>query len=107
MGCNRRSKAFEIIAAFEHRDDAAGDPGVVAFNEVETAERIAPMAIEPSRENNDAGAEISNARQNQRLKRLAEALAAVSRRQRRIDDIPMFAALVLRARSGKERHLMC
>ena len=53
-----------------------------------------------------SGAKAVDPRQDRRLHRLAESVAAVAGRERRVDDLVVLAALAARAGAGIERHLV-
>src|SRR5271170_1492572 len=100
------SEPFEVIAAFENRNDAAprmslGDlhqllccPGKILLDKIETAERIETMRVEPCGDDDQIRAKQFYARQQHGFHRLPEHRAIVARGERRIDDIVMLAALV-------------
>ena len=111
-------ESFEVVAAFEKRDDAAlrvsfrdlhqlrRRPGKIRFDKIETAERIEAMRVEAGRNDDQIRAKRFDARQKPRFHRLPEHRAIVARGERCIHDIVMLAAFVARASAGKQRHLM-
>src|SRR5579883_1144867 len=79
-------QAVKVVAAFEQRDDAAaaaspGDlhqpsrrPGEIRLDQIEMAERVEAMGVEPCRDDDQIGPEIFEARQNRDLERFAKSL---------------------------------
>ena len=118
MRGDRARQSLEVVAAFQHRHDAlvgmlARDshellrrPGEVGLDEVEIAERIAPVRVEAGRDDHEIGRKRLEARQDRGLHRLAKSVAAVARAQGRVDDLVVLAALAQRAGAGIMRHLM-
>ena len=102
-GCRLR-QPFEIVAAFQHRNDAAfgglvGDlhqflrgPGEIRLVELQIGERVAPMGVEPGRDDDQLGGEVAQPRQDTALERLAELVAAIAGAQRGVDDGVVLAA---------------
>jgi len=109
---------FEVVAAFENRDDAARRvffsdlheprrrPGEILLDKIETAERIETMRVETSRDDDQIRAKRVNPGQKPCFHRVPEHRAIVARRERRVDDIVVLAAFVARAGARKQRHLM-
>ena len=109
MRGDRARQPLEIVAAFQHRDDAvaAGSarnlhqpprrPAVVGLDQIEVAERIAVVGVEAGRDDDEIGRERLDARQDHGLHRLAKGFAPVARPQRRVDDLVVLAALADRA----------
>src|SRR5215510_13760334 len=115
MGGRGIGKPLKVIAALEHRDNAAvrarlGNlhdllrcPEKVCFQQVQVGERIALMRVEPSRDHDQLWLKVAKARKDSAFERLAELSAAVAGRERCIDDRVMRAPLTARARAWIER----
>ena len=106
VGCGRAGEPFEVVAAFEQRDDAAPRSGASAISisfcvaQAKSASvscRLASgsrqWASKPAEMMIRSGPKPSSARQDHGLERLAECVAAVARPQRRVDDGVVLAAL--------------
>src|SRR6266404_4267142 len=105
MRRDRFFQALQIIAALENRDNStlgacignvhqrARDQAEVVRPEMERRQRIPVMCIEAGRDDDQLGAEFLQLRQDHVLERGAEFGAAVFRRQRRVDDVVVLAAL--------------
>lgn len=118
MRRNRFFQSLQVIAAFEHGDNApAGglvgkvhqltrDPGVVLGAQIQRRQRIAVMRIEAGGDDQQLGAEFFQPRQDQALERGTEFGPAVLGRERCIDDGVVIAALALGAGARKQRHLV-
>src|SRR5215472_7324537 len=103
VGADRLGEALKVVAAFEHRDDAAvavfvGDlhelarhPGEVGLQQVEVGERVARVGVEAGGDDDKVRLEALEPRQDHGLERLAELLATVAGAQRRIDDVVVLA----------------
>ena len=83
----------------------AGRPVEIVLVEVDLGQRIAVMRVEAGGNDDQVGPEIVERRQDARVERLAEQVAAGAGRQRRVDDVAG-AGLVLGAGAGIERHLV-
>src|SRR5215468_4194753 len=104
-------KPLKVIAALEHRDDAAvrarlGNlhdllccPQKICFQQVQISEWIALMRVEPSRDDNQLRLKVAKARKDGAFARLAELVAAVAGREWCIDDRVVRAPLTARARA--------
>src|SRR6266550_5372683 len=109
MRRHRLFQALQIIAALENRDNSpagacigdihqfARDPAEVVRPKIDRRQRIPVMCVEAGRDDDQLGAEFLQARQDHVFERGAEFGAAVFRRQRRIDDGVVLAALAARA----------
>jgi len=118
MGGRRLRQRFEIVTAFQHRDDAAlrahvGDrhdlarhPAEIRLDQVQVGERVAPMRIEACRYHDQVGLEIPQPGQNDLLEGFAELRPAVAGAQGRVDDGVVLAALAHRPGTRIERHLV-
>src|ERR1700730_16266855 len=118
VGRDRLFQALQIIAALKHRDNSAtgaciGDihqlaatPAEIFRLEIERRQRISIMCIEAGGDDDQFGTEFPQLRQDHVFERGAEFGAAVLRRQRRVDDGVVLAALAAGAGAGKQRHLM-
>ena len=108
-------QAFEIVAAFQHRDHAALARCLSAISisllvaqakslstRLQVGERIARVRVEAGRDDDEIGPEVREPRQDRAVERLAELLAAVAGRKRRVDDGVVLAALGL-ARRCRDR----
>src|SRR6476619_2412281 len=115
---NRLLQALKIIAALENRDNSpagacsgdihqfARDPAEVFRPEIERGQRIPVMRVEAGRDNDQLGTEFLQLWQDSVFKCGAEFGAAIFRRQRRVDDGVVLAALAACAGAGKQRHLV-
>src|SRR5437763_6853402 len=113
MRRHRLLQALQIIAALENRDNSpasacigdihqfARDPAEVVRPKIDRRQRISVMCVEAGRDDDQLGAEFLQARQDHVFEPGAEFGAAVFRRQRRIDDGVVLAALGARAGAGK------
>ena len=92
MGSGRIGQAFEVVAAFEHRNHAAvgawvGDvhelfryPVEIGLDQLQVGERIAPVRVEAGRDDDEIGAKFFSRGRITDLERLAE---MAGRRRRR------------------------
>src|SRR5208337_3051434 len=93
MRGHRARQGVEVVAALQHRDDAAaaaplGDlrqaprcPDIVRLDQIEVGERIAVVGVEARRDDHEIEREAFDARQDQNFHRLAEGFAPVARAQ--------------------------
>src|SRR5262245_64642800 len=112
-------KPLKVIAALEHRDDAAvrarlGNlhdllrcPQKVRFHQVQIGQRIALMRIEACRDHDQLWLKVAKARKDGAFECLAELGSAVAGREWRVDNRVMDAAFAARARAWLKRHLWC
>ena len=78
------AKPYKIVAAFEHRDDAAvaamrgnlhelrRNPGKISLGEIEAGERVAPMRVEARRDDDKIRREGDRAAAGRRIRSLRE-----------------------------------
>ena len=97
-------QAVEVVAAFQHRNDAAtapplGDflqapryPGIVSRDQMKVAEHIAVVGVKAGRDDDNIGRERFDARQDRDFHRLAEGFAPVAGAQGGVDDLIVLAA---------------
>ena len=93
MRGDRARQALQVIAAFHQRNQAAAAalggelhqrarrPGEIRFRQLQVAEGIAVMRIEAGGYDEEIGRESLDPRQDRRLQRLAENVAAVAGRR--------------------------
>eukprot|EP01035_Chromulina_nebulosa_P029519 gene29520-39124_t len=117
MQPGRFGQTLEIIAAFQHADEAvggplagdlhkpAGDPVEIVADQVDLRQRIAVVGVEPGRQQYEVGPERVERRQDAAGHRLAERTARVIGPERGVDDIAD-TCLVLGAGARIERHLV-
>src|SRR5271166_846775 len=118
MRGHRARQGVEVVAAFQHRDDAAAaaplsdfhqaprHPGIVRLDEIEVAERIAAVGIEARRDDDEIRREVGDARQDRNFHGLAEDLAPVTGAQGGVDDLIVLAAVPYLPRARKEWHFV-
>src|SRR5208337_4052404 len=90
MRGHRARQGVEVVAAFQHRDDAAAavplsdfhqaprHPGIVRLDEIEVTEGIEAVGIEARRDDDEIRREVGDARQDRDFHRLAEGFASVA-----------------------------
>ena len=105
MGGDRAGQPFEVVAALQQRDDApAACRSAISISfrvaqaksasvRLRLAERIAPVSVEPGRDDDQVGPERLDPRQDRGSRTPRGKLAAVARPQRRVDDGVVLAAL--------------
>ena len=99
MGQGSRGERFQIISAFQYRDepaatgtvgegaDLAGDPAVVGVLQFQLAERVAPVGVETGRDDDQLGVKLLNCWQAVRPPGVPEFRAAITRGQRQIEYV--------------------
>jgi len=114
-GCRQ---GIQIIASLKRRDHATSRvsvgnghqlprrPGIVILDEAQTSQRVRLMGVETGGDNQQLRLERIQRRQNNLGHLGAKLLAAGAARQGRVDDRSMRPALLTRAGSGIERHLV-
>src|SRR5579883_2570668 len=89
-----------------HIAKRARHPGEIFGLEIEPGERIATMRVEAGGDQKELGPEIVQRGQDAFLESGPEPRAVRSRRQSRIDDVPMWTAVLCGPGAGIERPLM-
>src|SRR5262245_19738468 len=107
----------QVVAAFEHGNETAGRvpvgeigdlarrPGEVGLNEPQIGQGIILVGIKAGRDQDQVGRKVLQRGQQPRLKRLLEAIAAITRSQRGAEAVAD-TGFADRAGGGIERHLM-
>ena len=118
MRGHRARQGVEVVAALQHRHDAAAaaplsdfhqaprHPDIVRFDEIEVAKRIAAVGVESRRDDNEIRREVGDPRQDHDFHRLAEGFAPVAGAQGGIDDLIVLPALPYLPRAGKMPHFV-
>ena len=114
---HRTRQTLQIIAAFQHRDNAAPrvrvskfheaerGPCEIFFREFKAAQRITDMRIESRRDDHEVRREGIEGGEDDAVEGLAELDTAVTCPERRIEDVA-HARFIARARTGIEGHLV-
>src|SRR6185437_16248456 len=108
----------EVIPAFESRNNATltrfgrigakrpGGPAEVLLRKGEIRQRVAQMGVESRRDEKEIGTELFQRRKRARFERHTQFAPARARRQWKIDDVAVRAALLAASRSRIKGHLM-
>ena len=82
-----------------------GRPAEIPFSQVEVGQRVAPVRIKPSRDQNEVGSERFKPRQHGSLQRLAEHSPVIAGGERHVQDRAVLT--LLRRSSGPGVALRC